>query len=516
MNVAYTVSGSPCPEPRTAVRHPLATLVAALALAMALAAAPSALWAQGSGGGDDLLQGFDSGLPGDGGGDSGQDGGDGQGDNLLQGFDSGLPGGGSAQPGTQPEPKPQWWHWGGFLRLDSAYAYAHEAPPPGRTDWRGLTKLRLTLRLELSAELGGSWQTFVSGQAFRDAAYAINGRDEYTSQVLDAYEQEAEVREAWVQGTVLPAVDLKVGRQIVVWGRSDQLRVTDVLNPVDNREPGLTDLEDVRLPVTMTKVDTYFGDWDWSLIAVHEQRFNKDPAVGSDYLPAAYAALPPVREPDSSGANTDYATALEGIFSGWDISFYAARLYAEETHVADVAPGPPVALKRVHSRVTMLGAASSVALGNWLLKGELARFDGLEYFNVPGRDFARIEGLVGTEYAGFANTTLTFEALGRRMLDYDERLAAPPDLQKDRVNQYLASYRADLWHDTLELAAIVSAFGSHFQRGTLQRYQGTYELVPALNLTLGVVTYNGGSEPNFLLETAKDNDRLFAQLKWDF
>ena len=55
----------------------------------------------------------------------------------------------------------------------------------------------------------------------------------------------------------------KLGRQIVNWGRSDTVRVLDVINPLDNREPGLVDIEDLRLPVTMARVD-YFPKWFWT------------------------------------------------------------------------------------------------------------------------------------------------------------------------------------------------------------------------------------------------------------
>ena len=82
--------------------------------------------------------------------------------------------------------------------------------------------------------------------------------------MLDAYEQESELREVYLQGALASALDIKVGRQIVVWGKSDNIRITDVLNPIDNREPGLVDIEDVRLPLTMSRLDFYFGDWGLS------------------------------------------------------------------------------------------------------------------------------------------------------------------------------------------------------------------------------------------------------------
>jgi len=62
---------------------------------------------------------------------------------------------------------------------------------------------------------------------------------------------------------------------VVVWGRSDTIRVTDVLNPIDNRRPGMVDIEDLRLPVAMAKLDYFVGDWRVTPIAILEQRFQK-------------------------------------------------------------------------------------------------------------------------------------------------------------------------------------------------------------------------------------------------
>ena len=67
--------------------------------------------------------------------------------------------------------------------------------------------------------------------------------------------------------------DLKAGRQIVVWGRMDNIRVNDVLNPLDLRIPGLTDIEDLRLPVFMTRVDYYLANIALTGYLIHERRY---------------------------------------------------------------------------------------------------------------------------------------------------------------------------------------------------------------------------------------------------
>lgn len=489
--------------------HPLAPL--GLALALGLAAFVPAARGQSPQPAGDVSSGFDAPLPG---GEPAAPGAGGAEGGFAQDFDLG--------PASQTPPKTKSiWSLGGFLRLDGADAYAHSAPAPGHTDWRGLSKLRGTVRLELSLEPSPTWKAFLSGQAFRDFAYQLRGDSHYTPQVLDAYQQEGEVREAWVRATPVPSLDVKVGRQIVVWGKSDYLRVTDVLNPIDQREPGLTSLEDLRLPVTMAKVSWYTGPWSLTAIAIPEVRFDKLPVPGSDYfppLPPAFPVLPPEVKPGNGGGNTQWAGALSGIFSGWDLAFYAAEIFDPNSHVTDATGTLADGLQpiRIHSRLHMVGSAANVALGNWLLKGELARFSGLQYFATGNRTFVRLDGLLGTEYSGFTDTTLDLEASDRHLLDHAAALSQPPDYTGTDTNEYVASYQRTFLHDKMTAMAVLMAFGARAQEGTIQRYQLTYELARALNLTGGLLIYTPGQGGNYLLAAAADNDRGFFELKWNF
>ena len=165
-----------------------------------------------------------------------------------------------------------------------------------------------------------------------EVAYAINGRDQYSEQVLEAYEQELELTETFVLINPVASVDFRFGRQIVVWGVSDNIRITDVLNPLDRREPGLTDLEYMRLPVTMSRLDYYIKGWRFSGMTIHEIRFDKNPVYGSDYYPFP-GPLPPEDKPSNGGSDTEWALSLSRTFSGWDFSLYAADHYNDRTHL---------------------------------------------------------------------------------------------------------------------------------------------------------------------------------------
>jgi len=135
----------------------------------------------------------------------------------------------------------------GSSTLSTAYNYSHKAPEEGATDYRGLSRLRAELLLELDTRLADDWKAFIRGKGFYDASYAINGRGEYTNDTLNTYENEVELRDFYILGKVSPSIDIKIGRQIVAWGKSDNIRVLDILNPLDNREPGMVDIEEMGI-----------------------------------------------------------------------------------------------------------------------------------------------------------------------------------------------------------------------------------------------------------------------------
>ena len=140
-------------------------------------------------------------------------------------------------------------------------------------------------------------------------------------QVRREYELDAEVGEAWLAGGLGEHVDVTLGRQVVSGAAPRILRVLDVLNPLDNREPGRVDIEDIRRPASMLNVKGYAGDWSAALIAIPEIRFDSNPGRGQRLLPghprAARTAPAPFRghrarrraERRSSAAGTSRSTA---------------------------------------------------------------------------------------------------------------------------------------------------------------------------------------------------------------
>ena len=178
----------------------------------------------------------------------------------------------------------RWWDFSGSIEFSGSFNYLHHTSATG-TDYFGLQRARGRANGQLDLDLPWDWQIRLEGWGFYDVAYAINGRENYTPEVLSQYELDGEIGEAWIHGPLGDHIDVTLGRQIVVWGRSENLRVLDIVNPVDNREPGRVDLEDIRRPLGMLRVDGYLGDWSVTGMAITEHRFDLVPVVGSDFFP---------------------------------------------------------------------------------------------------------------------------------------------------------------------------------------------------------------------------------------
>jgi hypothetical protein len=427
---------------------------------------------------------------------------------LLGGFSDPEAEQSEALPERDPR-LPDWLTLQGSLSLQSTINFAHNAPEQGQPDYRGLSMFMGHGELIADATFF-KWKARIGGTAFYDAAYQLNDqRDLYTDKYLSKYENELELNEAYLKGSLSGNIDLKLGRQIVVWGKSDNLRVTDILNPLDRRYPGMLDIRYLRLPVTMTRLDYFWNRWNISAMLIHEPRFAKFPVYNSEFFPGSRPP-PRLETQDWSWDNQQGGVALNGIFSGWDLSFYAASVFQERAYV-DV--DPVGILFRTHDRATMFGTAANIVLGSWLVKGEAAYWDGLKYSNAADQK-SRFDILAGVDYMGFSETTISFEIANRHIIDYDPLMKNLPDGQREDWTQYALRFVKDFMNDTLHLTFLLSSYGLLGAEGGFERFQLEYDISDNITVMGGVVFYESGDFPGF--KDIGSNDRLLFELEYRF
>lgn len=408
-------------------------------------------------------------------------------------------------------------HLSGNLAFKTSFGYKKHKVDG--VDYSGFNQAQTSLYLQLDKKLSDDWKIRISGDAFYDAIYELRAQD-YRQEVLDDYKTQLRLDDSYIQGRLNPRTDLKVGRQIVVWGKSDNIRITDVVNPLDNRLPGMTDIEDLRLSVGMAKFDFYLSQWNISAMIIPENRIMTEATPRGEFFPVDkfFSLAPdpflPLKRPSASWDNMQYAFAANGVFSGWDLSFYAADVLDQKWHFDKVQGSAPLnTINRVVSKIKMLGSAINMVRGSWLIKAEAAFLNGVKY-NSTADDKNRLDTLLGIEYMGIQDSSISYEIANRHIFDYEAQMKHQVDFTDQDEMQSALRFSRSFSNETLNLTALVSLFGSKWENGGFSRVWLEYEIMDALSANIGFVDYIGGDKA--FLEGIKDNDRLFADIRYSF
>jgi len=434
----------------------------------------------------------------------------------------------------------------------------HDHDSASGTDYSGLQRFRTRLYLQFDADLPRDWKFRTSGYAFYDAAYRINGRSDYTDDVLDTHEYDVELMDTYVEGAVVEQVDLKLGRQVVNWGRSETFRVLDIVNPIDNREPGLMDIEDTRRPLGMVKVGWFHGPWTLTTLVIPEVRYGLLPGEGSDQFPDLgdgvptsveeivalcddelsgeaqqtcreifdYGGPPPMPFPlgtdfadpldfESLGTHTEkdfgkateYMVNLTGVFSGWDVSLQAALYNDDQPHL-------DLDRQRFeHARLWMVGSGANYTFGAWLFKTELAYSSGYEFLWTSDEK-SRLDAMVGVEYYGINDVTIVFEIAESHLFDFEGEMELFLDYAEEDVLQSSLRVTWNTWNDQLHFTALGLVQGAKAQDGSFVRLSGAYDVFDAFSVEVGFLLFQDGD--SIFSEGSGDNDRFFASAKYSF
>jgi hypothetical protein len=106
--------------------------------------------------------------------------------------------------------------------------------------------------------------------------------DAFDYRGYEPYSQHDWLRELYIEAPVA-GWDVKLGKQQLVWGTADGIKLLDVINPTDFRELNQNTMEDSRIPVWMGKVERELADNKGNLqFVLSQSEVNKIPGLNSD------------------------------------------------------------------------------------------------------------------------------------------------------------------------------------------------------------------------------------------
>ena len=413
----------------------------------------------------------------------------------------------------------------GKLTQQIALSYNSKKPNPSI-----FSSLRNSLFLDYEHKFENSIKIKVNARAFYDGMYDVR-ESIYYPQEIDELHTEVELFESYVEWNIIENLDMKLGRQVVVWGGSDNIRITDILNPLDNRRPGTIDIKDIRLPTTMAKFNYSLENWNITPIFILEQRFSKNPPIGSIYNPLTnkYKYYDQVPKPiaaytdqfnfeEENYTDVTYALNVAGEFEGWDINFYAAHVYNDEWYLSKVETINSVDdilkvknKKIKHAKVDMAGLSLNLVSGSWLFRTEFAYFDGMKYLGRE-EEYSRLDSLIGFDYSGINNTSFSYEYAQRHINDF-QSFGQDSEFEQKNTYQHALRVRSNFLDDTLHVNYIVTLFGGDADEGGYQRTWLEYDLDDSVKADIGFIDYLGGS---LLADQVKDEVIIFTDISYSF
>ena len=218
---------------------------------------------------------------------------------------------------------------------------------------------------------------------------------------------------------------LRVGKQQIVWGEADGLKVLDVVNPQSFREFILPEFDESRIPLWSTNLELAVGDESiLQLVWIPDQTYDDLPEPGAAFaftspnlVPVAprgsSVILTPVRRPRRLIQDSDVGLRYTTFIGGWQLSANYLYHYFDRPNFRREIGVTGVTIIPQYARTHLLGGTFNTAIGDWVARGELGYSTKRRFLtrNPCDADGVSASGelayVLGIDYQGFTDTFLS-------------------------------------------------------------------------------------------------------------
>jgi len=302
------------------------------------------------------------------------------------------------------------------------------------------------------------------------------------------------------------SMDLRVGKQQIIWGKADGVFITDVISPKDLSDFVLPDFDEVRMGVTALKADYYTSALDFELVWIPTFTPAVMPETGTIWeVSTPLPSLPTINVPSDTLENSEVFGKVSYMGSAIDIELMGGYMWDDLP-----AAYQDAGMFADYHRVTMAGGSFSTDIAGLIVRGEGAYYNG-KNFTVQASPVTTVEKdfvnyMVGLDYS-LAGFTLGTQFIQEIVLDYDDRIM----LNDEFKNTMTFVVAKPFLNDTL-LLEFFSYVGLS-NEDSLLRPKVTYDLADGLEWILGADIFLG-DEGDF--GQYDDNDLVYTKLKYSF
>jgi len=393
------------------------------------------------------------------------------------------------------------------ITIGNEWAYSTEA--------KQTQKFETTVKPEIEIDLGRNARLTAIGRIRYDAKNQIDIDDD----------TDAELREFYVE-TAIGRSFLTLGKQQIVWGKADGLKVLDVVNPQEWREFILDDFDESRIPLWTVNAEIPINDVTLQLLWIPDQTYHKFAQQGDKYqftspllVPLAPAAgvdtvFTPEERPSNTLQDTDWGTRLETFWKGWDLTLNYLYHYNDRPVLyrrLSITPSGAVAtVTPRYARNHLIGTTFSNAFGNLTLRGEMGySLDRNSSTNLSSDEDGVIKTdelayVFGLDWFGLSDTLLSTQVFQSHLSNY-----RPGMIRKETETTLTFLARHDFLNQTVS-AEMLWIHNLDFNDGLI-RPKISYQLNDEVSLKFGADIFYG--DQTGLFGQFKKNNRLVASIE---
>jgi len=368
-------------------------------------------------------------------------------------------------------------------------------------------------------------------------------KNSYSDHDLDLYEAYIN----WDEG----AWQLRLGKQNVRWGKTDQVSPVDNLNAQDMRRFMLAELEDRKLPNWMARI-RYFQD-QWSLEGVfipffqsheleyfgtnwavfrHARQDIQDSDLPKDFR--NYVRNIRVREdkPANTLRNAGFGARLAATFKDVDlaVSWLATRdpmpgvssfpidnldvdsiLSLEDVQdrldQLNLTPGD---IEVGYPRTRIYGLEFETVLGEYGLRGEAAFFDRQSFLQSDLTSVRKevLHAVLGMDYTSEQNWYINLQLSDQVIFDYQDEILFFNRHNVSAMGEISREWARGDWETGLKGVYFLSDKSSHMNPYI------THTPIDSLDITLGLHLFHGARDT--VLGQYRNNDQAYLRLQYYF
>ncbi|MBK8015826.1 MAG: hypothetical protein IPK20_03275 [Betaproteobacteria bacterium] len=398
----------------------------------------------------------------------------------------------------------------GFLMQESAYTYADVA------HWsRAAFRAQVSTNGQWSDQI--RWKATIRGEV--DPVYAWT--DFYPDPVRHDQRADALIGETYID-TAVKGLDLRIGRQNIVWGEMVGLFFADVVTAKDLRSFVLPAFELIRIPQWAVRGESFIGDSHLEMVWVPYTSFDNIGKPEAEFFPLRIVPTPGVVQqvrgeeiPSRSLSHSNFGFRGSTLNGGWDLSaFFYSSMDTGATFYRDVVPGPTTTITYTprHDRINQFGGTLGKDLGSSVLKAEAVVTTGRS-FSVTR--LSAPNGLVRSKTLDFAvGLDFPFEDESRLNLQFFQRafFSHDQDMLQDRFESggtllYNRKINAKIEAEFLMIQSL-----NRWEN--LLRPKVVWKVQSNLRLTAGIDVFNGPSTG--AIGRFRDRDRIYVETRYDF